>query len=747
MSFMYSHIRFVFVSVLSLLSFFSIAQPGTTTKVKIDIKRQLFHDYVDREQKNALKADGKADNLFKATDDEEINFLITQGLTKRVDDLQLEIESNTQVDHTQKVNYLRGMENMLKNFSLRVKSSRFSASNWPQIIEVYSQAIDRDIKKQSIEPLISANTWEIGNTVLLSKAFDKNSGRPAAKNILLLKYANLYPSQVFSMLTDNYNVPFRDSLIIVAGHKYPKLLYDFASANNQLGNAIRRINDTLVRTISRMATSGGNGQVYFPFLDNILKGKLTFQDIEAVKNDDAKYFKLLVQTRIDYVGRAIQKDSIFGMEELYDRLKKKAKDVFIRTINGLHEEPDAVRYRILQQLNAQELYYLAVAGEDEIYTSSFVKGVYPLAMSKIGNRGDSLLMSVNFDRFKKFIRISAGYNTLSNFLASFPDSKQARTLMTVFVSNLEKSEGLEDGVDVADSYASVVETIKPVAEEMLHNIKLNYQKNVASGNRRGMVIYNILSRLCQSATDTSINLSKDLGIPPVYNVNYESLVDANAKKVVMQVFFYGDADGKMNYNGFIPQFANANWKQTENTKYWVAYSSTTGKPTVIYANKWFDDERTPGEIEKAQSALSSQLEEKGIEPTIVVHRGHSYWVNSTIDQIKPAAKIVLLGSCGGYNVIHDVLEHSPDAHIVASKQTGKLYINQPFMNILNEKIRNGNNIDWIPFWSEFKSKAGNVEGFDDYIPPYKNLGAIFIKAYNSQMGEAGGISLRTFNAP
>ena len=217
--------------------------------------------------------------------------------------------------------------------------------------------------------------------------------------------------------------------------------------------------------------------------------------------------------------------------------------------------------------------------------------------------------------------------------------------------------------------------------------------------------------------------------------------------MLLQVFFYGDDDGKMNYNGFTPQFANGNWKQTDNTKYWVSYSSIKGKPTIVYANKWFDDERTPGEIDKAQESLNSYLEEKGIQPTIVVHRGHSYWVKSTIKQIQPAAKIVLLGSCGGYNVIHDVLEHSPDAHIVASKQTGKMYINQPFLNILNEKIRNGNNIDWIPFWAEFKSKAGNIEGFEDYIPPYKNLGAIFIKAYNSQMGEGDGISLRKFEAP
>jgi hypothetical protein len=102
---------------------------------------------------------------------------------------------------------------------------------------------------------------------------------------------------------------------------------------------------------------------------------------------------------------------------------------------------------------------------------------------------------------------------------------------------------------------------------------------------------------------------------------------------------------------------------------------------------------------------------------------------------------VFLGSCGGYHLIHSVLKNAPDAHIIASKQIGKEVINRPFIDLVNEKLRNGQNIDWIPFWKEFRSKAGKVEGFEDYIPPHKNLGAIFIKAYKSQMGEDEGGSL------
>ena len=93
-----------------------------------------------------------------------------------------------------------------------------------------------------------------------------------------------------------------------------------------------------------------------------------------------------------------------------------------------------------------------------------------------------------------------------------------------------------------------------------------------------------------------------------------------------------------------------------------------------------------------------------------------------------------MGSCGGFNLINDILVKTNDAHIIASKQIGKTAINKPFFALLTEKLRTGSNIDWIPFWKEFKS-AANTEGFEDYIPPYKNLGAIFIKAYNKAMGE------------
>jgi len=710
------------------------AQVKERTGCKPPISRQLRHDYVDREQLNALKADGKADNQFHAGPNEEVNFQLTHLLTRRIDDLQCRIEQDTLTRDQKKIGYLKGIERMLRNFTAAFRSRQILAGQLLPIMEGYEQAILLDREGKTIVPLVQRSSYEVGAYLIFSEAFDQNPSRAEARLVVQAKYLQLHPDQIFATLKDNPDLPGRDSLIRLAAYRYPRQLYDYAAANNSLAFAIRRIDDPLVRAVTRMATEGGSGQLYFPFLDNIMKGRMTIDDIDAVKNDPVKYYKLLVRTRVDYVNRQVQnRDTALEMDALTRMLRQKALDVFVRTINALHEEPDAKRFRILQDLSAPELYYLAVFGEQEIYTSSFIKGVYPALMAKAGNRGDSLMMMVSFDRFKKFIKMTAGYNTLSEFLKTFPDQGHAEKLMTEFVNGLEKTRTLEDGVDVADSYASIAETNKPLAARMLANVHVNYERNRDQGNRRGAIQYQLLSRLFASAdTAQKVDLAKEFGIPPVYTLDYNSL-KGDTNRVYIQVFFYGDKDGQTNYAGFAAQMAKGPWRKAEDTKQWTTWVSTQGRPMTVYANKALDEES--GALEKAQAALLDHLNNKGIQPSVVIHRGHSYYAGYTIEQIQPAARLVFLGSCGGYHLIHDVLERAPDAHIIASKQIGKGVINQPFINLLFERLRAGRDIDWIPFWKTFEKTAGKTEGFEDYIPPHRNLGAIFIKACNSQMGE------------
>jgi len=73
--------------------------------------------------------------------------------------------------------------------------------------------------------------------------------------------------------------------------------------------------------------------------------------------------------------------------------------------------------------------------------------------------GDSLLLSVHGDYFRKFIKMAAAYNKLEHFLGTM-DKQNAGTVMKSFVIHLENA-GEEEAVDVADSYSSIVERAPP----------------------------------------------------------------------------------------------------------------------------------------------------------------------------------------------------------------------------------------------------------------------------------------------
>ena len=745
---MISLTRYFLLILFVLPASFAISQglslSDTSKSYKIlepEFRRVINHDAIDKEQKSVLTADGKADNNFSVSSNEEINFFVTYAAVNKVDRLQYTIEKDSTLDHRRKVQYLKGLENILRFYNSGLKTKTINASQLPLILSSYEECMRKDIAGKPVGELIDNLPYDAALTVSKADVFDKDANGLDIRYSLMRKFSTLYPDKILSRLNEDANYPFTDSLIKVAAYKNPGQLYDFAAASNKLGFTIRKINDPLVSAVSRMATNN-SGRLYFPFLDDIIKGQISFADIDNAKTDEIKYYKLLVKTHLSYVKRAINKDTADGTAALEDMLARKAEDVFVNTINGLHENPNpAIRFKVLQPLTAEELYYLAVTTDGIIYTSSFVSGVYPMMMSRCNKRADSLLMRLNFDKYRKFIKMCAAYNTLSDFLSAFPNTDDAKKLMQAFVSNLEKSKGLEDGVDVADSYASVSETNKHVAEEMLANVKYNYQRNLFQNNKRGMVIYNLLDKLFLSADTTkNIDLSKELGIPPIYNVSYGSLAD-DSGRVVQQVFFYGDKDkdGQLSYANFLGLFRNKNeWAVTDNNPDWIWIRSTTGKQVWIFANKPLYGEDDPDA--KAQAKLEQYLKDRNLKPTVFIHRGHSYHVKYSLAQIQPSARIVVLGSCGGYNNLNDVLTISPDAHIISSKQVGTKTVNEPILQSINTTLRMGKSVDWLPMWKDLSKQftGASKEKFDDYIPPYKNLGAIFIKAYKIAMGDDAG---------
>ncbi len=724
------------------LIFSGINSFATSDSAVVPFQRQRFHDRIREEQTKCDKEDGKLDSFIKVSSNDEVNLLVTDALIRRINGLKDYVETSDKVTtNNEKIRQLNFIEELVRNFRLDWKRKKFNPLLAPALIDNFEKIFKANMDTLSMVPFIREAPYAAG--MINAEIFNKNSGYQESKKILFLKYTSSNPDKILASIRPYANESFADSLVVVACKNDPKQLYDYASSSSSVeGKLIRRNTDPMVKAVAKLSHTAG-ALLYYPFLDDILNGKQSIDSVKKIIGDGEKkmdtigYYKLLVKTEISYYERMIKRDTpvaMFGTNGLRDMLQKKALQYFITPVNELHEQNNLnIRMKAIQPLTAEELYFMIVMGENDIYTSSY-KHSFSRLLQLLGPqpRTDNLLLNVKMDFFKKFIKMAANYNQLDTLLKMM-SADNATVLMKAFVSNLDKTSDLEDAVDVADSYSSI--TTRQLLNNMLQNVKDNEQKSIQQNNAKGKTIYGLLKLIFTSADDNTIDLTDQLGIPSIYSLDNKYLSD-DKNRIVEQVFFYGDEDGKKFYPQFINSFNRGDWKITKQ-KEWVEIKSVKGKPIFIYANLPLDSDKNLDDT--AQVHLGRYLRKNDMNPSIVIHRGHSYWLPRTISRMEPNARIILLGSCGGYKNLSEILDICPDAHIVSTKEIGKGDINKPIINYLNQNLLSGKPVIWKDMWASLTKlfyadpDKSMRESWDDYVPPYKNLGAIFIKAYNKKM--------------
>ncbi len=712
--------------------------------VKVPLQRQLFHDRINEEQRLLDKMDGKIDGVIKASHTPDINLVITDIMMRRINELQDNVELNEKLSsNNQKIRYLSYIENLIKGYKYGIRTKELNPAYAPMLMENFEKIMKADIDSQDMAPFIKEMPYAVGK--INTGIFSENKGYDESKKILYQKYCYLNPDKILQTIDPYVNEPFADSLIVISCKFNPTSIYSVAQApESKLGALVHRNKNPLVMAVVELSKTP-NALFYFPFLDDLLKGRKTVEGIRKYVGDgetgydSVGYFKLLVQTEIDYFRRTVSpaKDTpiaMFGPNGLREVLKSKAIQHFVTPINTLHDLSNInMRMKAIDSLSAVDIYFMMVMSESEIYTSSYKHSFFRM-LQRMGTepRTDSLLLKVHFDFFKKFIKMAANYNKLDTFLKFMP--KQAsETLMRGFIANLDNTGNLEDAVDVADSYSSIND--KKLQETILGYVIENEQNSIQNNNTRGKTIYGLLKNIFLSADSTNkIDLTSLLGIPSIYEIDLKDMQD-DSGRIVQQVYWYGDADGKFFFPSFISSFSPKEWKITSN-KEWYEIKSLKGN-VWVYANRPLDNDANLDD--SAQIHLNNYLADKNIIPTVVVHRGHSYWLPRTIRRMQGNAKIVVLGSCGGYKNLNDIIDINPDANIISTKEIGTGDINRPILNYLNQTFGSGNKLVWKTMWASltrlFATDPNKAvkESWEDYIPPYRNLGAIFLKGYNNMI--------------
>src|SRR5687768_14120702 len=174
----------------------------------------------------------------------------------------------------------------MKGYADRFDSTDYSASTAPALLNAFEEAMDLDRKSLSYEPVVEANEYGVGKLLVETFIYPpENPGARSSQTAVLLKYLHRYPDEILPELRKTPYLQYADSLIKIAAGRDIRKLYDYAASRNALGTRIRNHPDNLVRTVAQMANSK-SGQLYFPFLDNVLQGKISIADIDKVKEND-----------------------------------------------------------------------------------------------------------------------------------------------------------------------------------------------------------------------------------------------------------------------------------------------------------------------------------------------------------------------------------------------------------------------------------------------------------------------------
>ena len=678
----------------------------------IPMNRAMFTDKVRAQVKKADARDGEVDQKIEL-EDTTVSRMVTQAMLVRIPQILVRIE-NMPIDHQVKLQYHRALENMAR----RLNSKSLNPDNAAYIkksVDNFEELIwARQENRVAAYVQANDNIYTLDNSELLNDY-------PESKALVFTSVGRAKPEMMIKRLPDFASETYADPVIAAAAKVLPGTILTYATSTSKLSTAVRRNKDPLVQSIVKIADQSKTPLKALPFLEEINSGRKTVAEIDAITSEPNAYYKALVALKVQ--GQSVA-DRAIDIELDLRGLQ------FVRVVNELHNSPAPVRFKSLMDFNAEELYFMMIGSKDEIYTSSFVWMCNRMMEKMAPGTGDELLEKVRKSHFRTFIRMCAGYNTLDKFLASMNEERKTG-LMKEFVANLEQGDAddLEDAVDVADAFGSIAEP--KLIEFLKAEVRNNYEKKV---NAKGIIVYGLLSTIFNSAENSeSLNNDvKDL-IPPITYVPYASLKN-DKDEVIEHVFFYGDKDGMGAYANYIRNFSNAKWKVVQN-EHWATITSTGANKVVIYANRPLPEEEGLDEI--AQKKLAAYLTENSISPTVIIHRGHSYFLPTTLEYLSPSIKIVMLGSCGGYHNLAKVLNVAQDAHIISSKQVGALNVNMPIINAIDNQLLAGKDVNWIETWSGltkyFAARgAGERDLFSDYIPPNKNLGAIFIKAYRKQ---------------
>jgi hypothetical protein len=703
------HKAFNIFVLLSLLQPFSIVAQSSAEKVLKEEQGKFFHqlDYISI--------------------DSAIVNQISRSVKLEVDSIYSSIISDGLLTGSEKEKAILSLGYFMNELGKNITQQRSEMYDVLAAVQSYKNILKALLYQRSFaKELIDMPPRRIQ---VLATTFSQYKEHGLLNDIAVYKRMASSPEFILSFLENNPTFQYADSLLLIAAVNGPsKMALYLNQGSPVLVDKIRNTKNIYLQQIISL-TADRNASELLPFVAEIAENRITKEEVLEARKDVPKYFQLLVNTLKGSKG--INGPSFIFQKLLRKGLKEKSLSFYVNQVNELHSAADAIRFASVKGLRPEDIYYIITSCGDELYTSSFL-GLYKRLMENFRPQSaDSLFSIVQYDNFRIFMRMTANYNVLTDFLNKIPKEKAA-ALIDRFISGIETetNSGLEKAMDIAESFTGL-DSAFVISDMIQKELQSNLSRCKSSQLYFGVRIYSILLQVFDLVKQkNSLNkLWTTLG-------NYEmlerkSLLNKNGE-IIQVVLFYGDDDGTASFNNFQKLFTDTTkWKTTKNAN-WATIRSVSDQPIVIYANLPLD---TKGELDiKAQDSLFIFLKQESIEPVVLVHRGHSYHLDNTLKRLTPSIRLAILGSCGGSNSAISIATINPDAQLIVSKKTGAKSINDPIINVINETLLNKEDISWPIIWEKLSVRFSNDEFtrnlFNEYIPPGKNVSLFVLKLFN-----------------
>lgn len=668
-------------TLLLIISQFSYAQ-------KVDWNKQI-----DYEQNRIDIYDGDLDSAVNIGNQQQ-NVLSFQVYISLIDELQNTI---LQLDPKQVDNNARALFETVKRIQ---RADIPHITQYLKAFKLAQKLYQLNNQEKELEMLKN----DVKSSLIIA---DLINLKPYAKNYWTYA-ANFYPFEVLNKFKNLAFTPLGSEVITNLAKIDPASIKQYLGSNHLIERSLKSNRDSVVQLIIQLYQMYGVQSKSYALIDLIWRKKLSFQQAENITKNEALFYKTLIDLR--------KNKSILASYTVEKEIETIAMSRVVE-INLRHEDTEPYRFAPINNDNAYEIYTSIVYSAEEVFTSSFLGMYKRLNEKRKEPSGYAFLEQLNFNKFRVFLKQCAGYNKIDDFLSTMNDSQQ-NALITLFVSGLYQYGGdLGPAVDVADTYGSLEnETIKTI---FVKTIKRELRKCIQDQNEHGTKIYGLLFKLT-GGNPNEYTSNYVFNIPALDRVYSSDLFKNDIH--IQQHFFFDDEDGETAFNHWLGLYPSSLYKKEDKGNY-ILLSSISGKKMLIYANK------PHSEIEGRED-LKKLFEETGRFPDLIVHRGHSYYIENTLENMNHSNKVAILGSCGGYQNISKAMDNAMDVQIVSTKQVGTLVVNSTLIQEITETIRLGKDLVWLDIWKQIGIKLQNNAQFKDYIPPYKNLGAKFIKAYN-----------------